>query len=430
MTARPELTVSAAAGRLPSRRSRFLGVIMACLVVMGTAMACDNTPRPAPSSPASNGHQFVPKVGTVDSATNGLEDDQVDRATDLASWLTDWTDLDFEYQDGDDLRELAESYEDTKLGAKRVPKALRDAARLIEKGQSAADKRSYQTALNRYAEAAKTLKKVPDLVRADVKKAERTSGTRLRNDSEGWSSSDDRLFPLTVDTEEVIVEQWVDGDTVETSSGKVRLIGIDTPEMKDACSRAQAAKEAAASLAPPGSTILLGNPDSVQDTDKYERLLRYVDVPHDDSSNDDLVVDVGYSLLLSGLAVTRYDSRDGYQWHPRQHLYRAAATDKVESDKCHRNREKTAFVLAAALGRHKDSDEYHRKRTLGKVLNAPYKSATRNLPKDVASIRELHQDQDRLDRQESSSSSGSSGGGGGYTGPRCYAPGGKTWKPC
>lgn len=30
----------------------------------------------------------------------------------------------------------------------------------------------------------------------------------------------------------------------------------------------------------------------------------------------------------------------------------------------------------------------------------------------------------------STGSSGSSGGGSGYTGPRCYAPGGKTWRPC
>lgn len=46
---------------------------------------------------------------------------------------------------------------------------------------------------------------------------------------------------------------------------------------------------------------------------QVDRLLRYVDVPDADSSDDDLVADIGYSLLLGGLAVPRYD----YQWRPR-----------------------------------------------------------------------------------------------------------------
>ena len=124
----------------------------------------------------------------------------------------------------------------------------------------------------------------------------------------------------------------------------------------------------------------------MQDKDKYDRLLRYVEVPFD-SSDDDLATDVGYSLLRSELAVARYDSRDGYQWHPREHLYRPAAVSKVESDNCQRNGEKAAFVVAAALGNDKDSDEHHRTRILGKALKAPYMSAKKYLPKDVAATK-------------------------------------------
>ena len=34
------------------------------------------------------------------------------------------------------------------------------------------------------------------------------------------------------------------------------------------------------------------------------------------------------------------------------------------------------------------------------------------------------------DTSSDDDSSSGSGGDGGYTGRRCYAPGGKTWKPC
>ena len=54
-----------------------------------------------------------------------------------------------------------------------------------------------------------------------------------------------------------------------TSRGTVRLIGIDTPEVGK-CG-AKKATRIARRLAPVGSTVRLGNPSSVQNTDKYDR---------------------------------------------------------------------------------------------------------------------------------------------------------------
>ena len=105
----------------------------------------------------------------------------------------------------------------------------------------------------------------------------------------------------------------VDGDTVVIGSGEhVRLIGIDTPE-RDQCGYREAA-EALRTLVE-GRKVTLVNPKSVQDKDTHGRLLRYVERSGDDA---------GYDLLRTGLAVARYDSRDGLDPHPREERYHAA----------------------------------------------------------------------------------------------------------
>jgi endonuclease YncB( thermonuclease family) len=106
------------------------------------------------------------------------------------------------------------------------------------------------------------------------------------------------------------VVRWVDGDTVDTTKGRVRLIGVDTPE-RGTCGAATATAYAK-QLAPAGSTIKLGNPKSVVDRDRYNRHLRYVDRGTTDIAN---------KQIAKG-AKARYDGRDGYQWHPRQTKYR------------------------------------------------------------------------------------------------------------
>ncbi len=114
--------------------------------------------------------------------------------------------------------------------------------------------------------------------------------------------------------------RWSDGDTVVTTHGTIRLIGIDTPEV-GTCG-AKKATRIARRLAPVGSTIKLANPTSVVNQDKYDRKLRYVLVGG---------VDIGLRQIRKG-AQARYDGLDGYDKHPRQGKYRKA--DDKNPDHC------------------------------------------------------------------------------------------------
>jgi endonuclease YncB( thermonuclease family) len=66
--------------------------------------------------------------------------------------------------------------------------------------------------------------------------------------------------------------------------------------------------------------VVLSNPGSVQDRDTFGRLLRFVDVGGRDA---------GLAQIRSGLGVARYDSRDRYDPHPREELYRRADQETV-----------------------------------------------------------------------------------------------------
>lgn len=108
-----------------------------------------------------------------------------------------------------------------------------------------------------------------------------------------------------------LVTRVVDGDTLELGNGEtVRLVGIDTPEVGQ-CGYDQAS-EALGRLVT-GRQVRLTMSD--EDRDRYGRLLRYVDVGG---------VDAGLRQIRSGLAIARYDSRDGYGFHPREPRYIAA----------------------------------------------------------------------------------------------------------
>jgi len=112
------------------------------------------------------------------------------------------------------------------------------------------------------------------------------------------------------------VSHVVDGDTIDVvgpdgSTATVRFIGIDSPE-RNQCGF-DAATEAMVALVGDKDVVL--TPGARDDVDKYGRMLRYVDVDG---------VDAGQAMLESGLAIARYDSRDGYGKHTREDAYLVA----------------------------------------------------------------------------------------------------------
>lgn len=113
-----------------------------------------------------------------------------------------------------------------------------------------------------------------------------------------------------------VVTDIVDGDTLDVvgpagDEERVRIVGIDTPERGE-CGYAEAADALAGLVLGHDVELVSG---AVDDRDAYGRLLRYVDVQG---------TDAGLTLIEAGLAIARYDSRDGYGRHPREDDYVAA----------------------------------------------------------------------------------------------------------
>ncbi len=113
------------------------------------------------------------------------------------------------------------------------------------------------------------------------------------------SAEDTPSVEPVVEEPTYVVTHVVDGDTVDLDSGdSVRLVGIDTPERGE-CGFGPA--QSALKKLVLGKEVTLVESD--EDADKYGRLLRYVEVGGQDA---------GLRLIRKGLAIARYDSRDGY----------------------------------------------------------------------------------------------------------------------
>ncbi|MDO8618556.1 MAG: thermonuclease family protein [Candidatus Daviesbacteria bacterium] len=112
---------------------------------------------------------------------------------------------------------------------------------------------------------------------------------------------------LGIDGESAQVTKVVDGDTIEVEmegkSYKVRYVGIDTPETVDprrpvGCFGKEASNENKNLVA--GKTVILQK--DVSDTDKYNRLLRYVYLPLGEGKFlfvDDYLVREGFAKVLT-----------------------------------------------------------------------------------------------------------------------------------
>ncbi len=124
-----------------------------------------------------------------------------------------------------------------------------------------------------------------------------------------------------------VVERVVDGDTIDvTGVGRIRVIGIDTPERGD-CGHDSATAAMSALVLGERVTLVAGAAD---DADRYGRLLRYVDVDEGGGGVGAGPVDAGLALIEEGWAIARYDSRDGYGRHPREDAYVTADLEAAD----------------------------------------------------------------------------------------------------
>lgn len=117
-----------------------------------------------------------------------------------------------------------------------------------------------------------------------------------------------------------VVTYVVDGDTLDVDRVRVRVLGIDTPE-RGQCGYAEAKARLRALVGGRRVTVV---PAKGPARDRYGRELGYVD------RNG---LDAGRVLIAEGLAHARYDSLDGYGYHPRQNDYRrldAATRNRCE----------------------------------------------------------------------------------------------------
>ena len=115
----------------------------------------------------------------------------------------------------------------------------------------------------------------------------------LKSDSESQLPSEHALF--CTDCQLVDVTKIVDGDTLDTSMGRVRLFGVDTPERGKSCF--QEATDFTRMAA--GSKVRIEN--GPRQTDSYGRRLAYVY----ESSGDS----IDAQLIAGGFAVAW--TRDG-----------------------------------------------------------------------------------------------------------------------
>ncbi|SFI40556.1 Endonuclease YncB, thermonuclease family [Microbacterium saccharophilum] len=128
--------------------------------------------------------------------------------------------------------------------------------------------------------------------------------------------------PAEPAAEPVTFVSVVDGDTIETSAGTVRIIGIDTPERGE-CGHDESSATIAGVLAG-GDPVTLELPAGQDDQDRYGRLLRHVSTASG--------IDLGMLQIQAGTAVARYDSLDGYPAHPWEAEYRSAQRATLGAD--------------------------------------------------------------------------------------------------
>lgn len=174
--------------------------------------------------------------------------------------------------------------------------AKEDLKRERSRGEQSRENRAKAKKSNKYSQAAKAAALNQARAKAKARKARLARAAAART---------------------YLVTRVIDGDTLELGNGEtVRLVGIDTPEVGE-CGFDRATQNLV-DLAL-YKRVRLGISD--EDRDHYGRLLRYVDVGPKDA---------GLRLIQNGNAIARYDSRDGYGYHPRENRY-------IQADQANKN---------------------------------------------------------------------------------------------
>jgi len=147
-----------------------------------------------------------------------------------------------------------------------------------------------------------------DDVPSEVVGSDDDSSTVADEDTADDQDRNDRASGPKKHMKTYLVVHVADGDTLDLRNGKtVRLAGIDAPEVGQ-CGYKRARNTLSDLVL--GKRVSLAASDEEQD--QYGRLLKYVDIGK---------IDAGLRLIKDGLAIARYDSRDGYGFHPREPKY-------------------------------------------------------------------------------------------------------------
>lgn len=201
------------------------------------------------------------------------------------------------------------------IAAAEAEQARADKAQADDDASAAAEKAAEEAAAAEAAEQEAAAEKAAEEEAAATAAEEKEAAEKAAAAAEKEAAEKAAAETLTV-------VSIVDGDTVDVSNGaRIRIAGIDTPERGE-CGYDESGARMMELARDREAVLVKAGGDSI---DRYGRLIRYLDVDGRD---------VGLTLIQEGLAIARYDSRDGYGLHDREAEYVAADAASPQAYSC------------------------------------------------------------------------------------------------